>query len=138
MKIKLLAVVAGIACLAVLGTGCVSTVSGGSTVGVPFTKDRIEARYQRPLDDVYDAAKQVIQNKGVLVNETILHGQTNAVNNIVKTIEGHVNQSTVWVRVAQVEPKVTDVTVQARTVNGGSDIDLAAQIDKQIALNLVR
>lgn len=135
MNTKIFAAIAG---LAVLVAGCVGTVGGNRTVGVPFIKDRIEARYQRPMDEVYDAAKEVIQSKGVLVNEKILHGQTNSINNIVKTIEGSVNQNMVWVRVSQVEPKITDVVVQTRAPGGGSDIDLAAQIDKLIALKLVR
>jgi hypothetical protein len=53
-------------------------------------------------------------------------------------IEGKVNQRTVWVRVEQSSPKITDVAVQTRTKSGGSDIELSAEIDKQIALKLVR
>lgn len=124
--------------LAVLATGCVRTLNDTRTVGVPFIKDRIEARYERPMDQVYKAAKDVIAYNGTLVKETTLLGQTNVVNNIAKTVEGRVNQRTVWVRVEQITPKITDVTVQTRTQGGGSDIDLAAEIDKQIALKLVR
>ena len=124
--------------LAILAAGCVGTVGGGKTAGVPFIKDRIESRYQRPLDQVFQAAKEVIQYNGALVNEKTLYGQTNSVNGLAKSIEGKVNQRNVWVRVLQVDPKITDVTVQTRTPNGGSDIDLAAELDKQIALKLVR
>jgi hypothetical protein len=42
------------------------------------------------------------------------------------------------VTVDEVEPKVTRVKVQARRKSGGSDIDLASEIDKQIALRLPR
>lgn len=135
MKTTILAVFLG---LAVLATGCVRTLNDTRTVGVPFIKDRIEARYERPMDQVYNAAKDVIAYNGTLVKETTLLGQTNVVNNIAKTVEGRVNQRTVWVRVEQITPKITDVTVQTRTQGGGSDIDLAAEIDKQIALKLVR
>ena len=75
---------------------------------------------------------------GVLVKEGTLFGQTNAVNQIVRTVQGHVNESRVWVSVTQIEPRITSVAVQTRTKGGGSDIDLAASIDKQIALKLVR
>lgn len=135
MKTKFFAAFVG---AAILASGCVDTVSGRKTAGVPFIKDKIESRYERPLDDVFKAAKDVITYRGTLVNESILHGQTNALNNIAKTIEGKVNQRTVWVRVEQIDPKVTAVAVQTRTQNGGTDIDLAAQIDKEIALKLVR
>ena len=135
MKTKICAAFLG---LAVLAAGCVNTVSGRKTAGVPFIKDKIEAQYPRQMDQVYQAALEVIQFNGAVVNEGVLHGQTNAVNNIVKTIEGNVNQRTVWVRVQQIDSKVTALTVQTRTSGGGSDVDLAAMIDKQIALKLVR
>jgi hypothetical protein len=141
MKTKFLAALLAIAAGALVVTGCVSTVSGRKTAGVPFLKDTIQARYEKPMDQVYGAALEVIQSNGTLVNEGILHelpGETNALTAVVKTIEGRVNQRTVYVRVQQSEPPVTDVSVQARTQGGGSDIDLAAQIDKQIALKLVR
>jgi hypothetical protein len=57
----------------------------------------------------------------------------NAVNN---TFQARVNQRNVWVRVADVDGKVTQVTVQARSSMGG-DVELAAEISKQIALQLM-
>jgi hypothetical protein len=135
MKTKLFA--AALLTLA-LAVGCVSTVNGRKTAGLPFARDTIEARYERPMSQVYDAAKDVIAFNGAVINETILHGQTNALNDVAKVVEGKVHQRTVWVRVLQLDPKVTAVTVQARTSGGGGDIDLAAEIDKQIALKLVR
>ena len=118
----------------VVATGCVSTVSGEKTAAVPFMKDSIEGRYERPLDQVFEAAKEVVKFNGTLVKEGILHTETNT----VKTVEGKVNQRSVWVRVEAVDPKVTGVTVQTRTSGGGTDIDLAHDIEKQIALKLVR
>lgn len=135
MKLKFFAALAG---LAVLAAGCVDTVNGGKTVGVPFIKDKIESRYERPPDQVFAAAKDVIREDGTLLNEGTLYNQTNSVGNVVKTVQGKVNQRTVWVAVSQEDPKITDVTVQTRTQGGISDIDLAAQIDKQIALKLAR
>lgn len=135
---KFFAVGVGAALIALVTTGCVSTVAGGKAGGVPFIKDRIEAKYDRPAEEVFQAAKEVIAKNGVLVKEGILHGQTNAVNGIVRAIEGNVNETRVWVSVAQVDPRISAVAVQTRTKNGGTDIDLAASIDKQIALKLVR
>ena len=117
-----------------VGAGCISTVDERKTAGVPFIKDRVEGRYERTVDQVTQAAKQVVSSNGVLVNETTLYAQTNA----VRTVEGKVNQRTVWVRVEAVDPKITAVTVQTRTPSGGSDIDLAHELEKEIALKLVR
>jgi len=117
-----------------IGAGCVHTVTDRTTAGVPFVKDTVEGRYERPLDQVYDAAKDVVKFNGTLVNESILHTETN----MVKTVEGRVNQRRVWVRVEAVDPKVTGVAVQTRNPSGGTDIDLAHEIEKQIALKLVK
>jgi len=135
MKIKFFVGLIGVA---VLAAGCVNTVTGEKTVGVPFIKDTMESRYERPADQVFEAAKAAIRDQGVLVHEGTLYVQTNAVGNVVKTVEGKVNQRSVYVRVEQIDAKVSDVTVQTRTQAGVSDIDLAAQIDKQIALKLAR
>jgi hypothetical protein len=134
MKTTILAILIG-AVLA--GAGCVSTVDERKTAGVPFIKDRVEGRYERSVDQVAQAAKQVVTSNGVLINESTLYNQANQTNT-VKTVEGKVNQRTVWVRIEAVDPKVTAVTVQTRTSGGGSDIDLAHEIEKQIALKLVQ
>ncbi len=99
---------------------------------MPFIKDKVEGRYERSVNQVFEAAKAVVKRNGVLVNETTLYSETNA----VKTVEGKVNQRSVWVRVEAVDPKVTAVTVQTRTSGGGSDLDLAHELEKEIALEL--
>lgn len=135
MNIRFLA---GLLAIGLVTGGCVETVTGRKTAAVPFVKDRIASRYERPSEQVFQAAKEVIAYNGTLINEGIVYGQTNAIGNMIKTVEGKVNQRTVWVRIEQVEPRVTAVAVQTRTSGGGSDIELAAEIDKQIALRLVR
>ena len=120
--------------LGVLLVGCVSTVSDRKTGAVPFVKDKVEARYERPAAQVHDVAKQVIQFNGTLLRDTSLLGNTN----ITYALEGKVNNRTVWVRVEAVEPRLTLVQVQARTKAGGTDLDLVHEIDKQIALRLAR
>jgi len=136
MKKKFLvgSMIIGAAGAVLIGAGCVHTVTDRTTAGVPFVKDTVEGRYERPLDQVYDAAKDVVKFNGTLVNESILHTETN----MVKTVEGRVNQRRVWVRVEAVDPKVTGVAVQTRNPSGGTDIDLAHEIEKQIALKLVK
>jgi hypothetical protein len=116
-----------------LATGCVRTVTGNTTAGLPFGKDKVEGRYERSVDQVFTAAKDVLTKNGVLDTESILHSSTN----MVKTVVGKVNQRTVYVRVESVTPAITSVVVQARNQNGGADIELSHDIEKQIALRLV-
>ncbi len=80
MKTNIFAILLG---LVLTGSGCVSTVDERSTAGVPFLKDRVEGRYERTVDQVAGAAKDVIKTNGVLVNESVMYGKTNA----VKTVE---------------------------------------------------
>lgn len=131
MKTKLFLALLGVAVLAV---GCVETVSGRKTAGVPFIRDSVGGFYDRPLSQVYDAAVQVVKFNGILVNETVLHTETNQ----VRAVEGRINQRAVWVRVEAKDPRITYVEVQARTKGGGSDMNLAHELEKQIALKLVR
>jgi hypothetical protein len=118
-------------------SACVSTVNERTTPGVPFVKDKIEGRYERPVDDCFNAAKDVVRSLGALVNEGTLYSQTNTIGP-VKTVQGKVNQRTVWVRIEPMDPVVTSVMVQTRTPGGASDLDLAHEIEKRIALKLVR
>jgi hypothetical protein len=105
---------------------------------VPLIKDTIESRYEKPAEPVFQAARQVIADNGMLINEGTLYGQTNALGNMVRTIKGKVNERTVYIRVEALDPKITGTAVQTRTSSGVSDIDLAAQIDKQIYIKLAR
>ena len=117
-----------------MAMGCVKTVSGNRTGAVPLVKDRVEARYERPMNQVYQAAKEVLQFNGMVTAESTLA----STNTTALALEGKVNQRSVWVRVEQVEPKITTLTVQVRTKAGGTDIDLCHELDKEIALKLVR
>jgi hypothetical protein len=133
MKTKFFVAFAGMA-LVIAATGCISTVSGTHTAAVPFVKDRVAGRYERTVDQVYQASVQVIQNNGVLVTEYIPHDTTNT----VRSLQGRVNQGDVWIRVEGVDPKITEVTVQARTRAGGGALEVAHELEKEIALQLAR
>ena len=131
MKTKLLL---GFLGAVILCAGCVQTVTGRNKVGVPFVKDVVFGHYERPVDQVFEASKEVVKFNGTLVSESILHTETN----IVKTVEGKVNQRSVWIRVEAMDPKITRLAVEARTQGGGGDIDLAHELEKQVALKLVK
>lgn len=125
MKITVLFSLA-LATMAVLFSGCVSTSDGGSVAGNPFVKDTITSRYERPVQQLADATTVVLKRNGKLLVD-------NVINN---TFQAKVNQHDVWVRVSDVDGKLTQVTVQARGPVGG-DVELAAELSKQIALQLV-
>ncbi len=125
-------IIAGFLLAALAGavTGCISTVDGRSQAGVPLLKDKVEGRYERSVPQVLDAARKVLTVNGTMISD-------NVVNN---SLEAKVAQSNVYVGiVAEDETKpITKVIVQVRTKAGGSDIDLAHEIEKQIALQLAQ
>ena len=125
MKAKITALLA-LVCLVGFTGGCYSTVSGHTKVGIPLVRDRIVSRYERPVDQVFQAAKQTLQANGTLVAEDTIN----------QVLTAKVDNTTVWVKVQEVEPGVTEVVTQARTRGSAPDITVAAEIDKQIALRL--
>ena len=127
MKNKFLTLLA-LAAVAVFVSGCVATVDGHTRAAVPFMKDKIASRYQRPVAQIFAAAKKVLEDNGKL----------NSVDTLNNSLIAKVDTRTVWIKVKEVDPTVSEVLVQVRKRNGGTDIDLASEIDKQIALQLVR
>ncbi len=96
-------------------------------------KDKFESRYERSVDQVYRAAVDAVRANGTISRENVISSGPNQ----VKTIEGKINKRDVWVRVEPVDPSVTSVKVQVRTRVGGTDLTLAQELQKQIAINLV-
>ncbi|HAB16431.1 MAG TPA: hypothetical protein PLX89_13835 [Verrucomicrobiota bacterium] len=109
-----------------LSSGCYSTQGGHDQFGVPFSTDTIESRYERPVAQVFAAAKEVLAFNGTLVSE-------NLINN---SLEAKVDNKRVWVRVDEPETGVARIHTQVRGPAGGADIKVASEIDKQIALKL--
>lgn len=130
-KISITLALVGISTLMV---GCINTVGGTKTAAVPFLKDRVDARYERQVEQVFVAAKNVLAKNGVIARAGSLYNQTND----IRVLEGKVKQTTVWIRVESIESNLTGVTVQSRTSRGGADLVLAHEIDKEIALQLAQ
>ena len=126
MKTNAFVVLAAV-CLAALLGGCVNTVDGRSRAGMPIATDTKESTYERPVEQIFTAAKDVLKLNGTLVSE----------NTINHSLEAKIDTRTVWVAVDEIEPKVSRVRVQARTKGGRGDIDLASEIDKQIYGKLI-
>ena len=130
MKMKIFAALVG---TVMITGGCVKTVSDTHTAAISFAKDRVEGRYERSIDQVYRAAFTVMNNNGVIVTEYVPHDTSNN----VRSLQGKVNQCNVWMRVSSEEdPKITSIVVEARTKWGNSDIELAHELEKEIALQL--
>jgi hypothetical protein len=123
MRIKIFFALA-LSTVLVLGPGCVDTETGNPVPGFP-TKDTIPDRYEKPVPMVVNAVREVLKRNGKLQVDNVADN----------TFLAKVNQRNVWVRVADVDGKITAVYVQARGDFGG-DIYLASEISKQIALQL--
>lgn len=126
MKMKFLASLAlALVSVAAL-SGCIGTADGHTKAGVPFTKDTITSRYERPASQLAAATLVVLKRNGKLLED-------NVVNNSFRAV---IDQRDVWVKVTDLDGKMTQVIVQARGGVGG-DVDLAAEISKQIGMELV-
>ena len=107
-------------------TGCYRTQEGRHKFGFPFSKDTIESRYERPVDQVFVAAKDTLAFNGRLTSENL----------IGHILIASIDNRTVYVKVDEVQPGVSRIQVQARKSGGVGDIYLASEISKQIALRL--
>jgi len=131
MKKLIFAALAGIA---LATAGCTSTVADTHSAALTWSTDKIKARYQRSVDQVYAAAVTVVNNNGKVLTEYIPHDTTNE----VRALSGKVNNKNVWVRVEAVDPKITELTIQARSGWGVSDVALASELVTEVALQLAR
>lgn len=120
--------------IALVTAGCVHTVADTHSPAMTWSTDKINARYERTVDQVYQAAVTVVKNNGEVLTEYIPHDTTNT----VRALSGKVNQKNVWVRVEAVDPKITALTVQARSSWGVSDVTLASELVTEVALQLAR
>ena len=125
MKLRIVAPLCALA-LALIVSGCMTSVDGRQHAGVPFVKDKLESRYERSPMEIWQAAKDVLSFNGKLYSEDVMRS----------TLEASVNTRTVWVKVEPADQQTTRVVVQARTKSGGTDLELASEIDKQLALRL--
>ena len=112
--------------MAAISVGCISTPQG-KQFGVPGVRDTVVSRYERPLAQVINSAREVLSRTGSITGDDV-------VNNAVSA---KIDNRSVWVTVSEVEPLVTEIKVRVRSSKGTSDLVMAAEIDKQIALGLI-
>ena len=112
MRMKLLCFVA---LMAMLVTGCIRTIDGRKEAGVPLVKDKLVRLYERPVLQVWAATKDTLNANGVVFSEDVMQS----------TVSARIDTRTVRVKVQELDPKTTRVTVQTRTKAGAADLDLA-------------
>ena len=115
-----------ISTLALVVGGCVGTIDGRRQAGNPLVRDKIVRVYERPVLECWAAAKDVLNANGIVFSD----------DRMQSTIAARVDTRKVWVKVEEMDKRMTRVTTQVRTKFGNSDIDLAGEMDKQIALRL--
>jgi hypothetical protein len=119
-------VLLAISSLVFLASGCVSTVDNRREAGNPLVRDKLIRVYERPVLQCWAATKDVLGVNGTVTHEDVMQS----------TLTARVDTRTVRVKVESIDPKMTRVTLQVRTKLGNSDLDLAGELDKQIALRL--
>ena len=130
MKKEILAVLAS-AALCVFGCKS-SNVADRQPGPMPGYRDRTERRFDRPLNDVFAAAKRALVGYGNITAENSFFSSTNQVH----TLAGSVNQAKVWMRIEGATPTATLVTVQIRAKMGGTDLAMAEELQNRIAFEL--
>ena len=90
--------------LLVAGTGCTQTGSGSRKATIPLAKNTIQSRYNRPVAEIFTAARNVLSHYGTLTGE----------NTINSSLEAQVDNRSVYVRVDEVEPGVSRVRAACR------------------------
>jgi hypothetical protein len=93
---------------------------------MPLQKDSDEARYARPVPDIWTAAKDVLKHHGRLNSEDVER----------QSLQGSVDERHVWISVDATDNNLTRVVVQARTKGGFADMQMAAYLQREIAVRL--
>ena len=114
--------------LLTLTNGCNNVPGKGSRFGVPFIKNSFVSRYERSPDQVREAALKVLATQGQLTMNDTVNSQ----------IAARVDNRDVVIHVQAIEAGITEVKTWVRNKWGGTDLNLAREIDKQIALQLPR
>ena len=118
---------------ALLGAvGCVNTVTKNEQGMKPSYKDRLDANYAKPIDQVFEASKRAVTSFGNVTKE----GSVMTGTNQVRVVEGSINERLIYIRLEQVKPKQTAAVVQVRTKLGGTDLKTAKEVVDRIAVEL--
>jgi hypothetical protein len=126
MKKVIFPIVAG---LVVFLTGCVGTVTQTKPGLPPNYQDRVAVRYEHSVERVFAAAKNALNSFGHISREAEIFSETTA----IRTIEGGINRNAIYIRIEGQGPRASTAVVQVRTKSGGTDLRVAADLQKNIA-----
>lgn len=121
-----------LAATALCVVGCVNTVTKEKPGKVLGYSDRIAKRIDQPVDKVFEAAKRALNSYGTITRES------ESVSGPSKLcfIDGTVNHYGVWIRIEEVSPSATMMTVQMRTTMGGTDLRMANELYERTVFEL--
>lgn len=112
--------------------GCVSKVTETNPGFKPAYQDRLENRYAKGIDQVYDAAQKAVESYGNVTRS----GNVLSATNQVRTVEGQINGRSVYIRLEEIAPNTTTAVIQVRTKAGGTDLPVAKDVIRQIGVYL--
>jgi hypothetical protein len=114
--------------------GCVNTVTQDNPGKPPAYRDRIEAQYKQPAQKVFEAAKRAFTSFGNITRESA------SVSSAAQLcyIEGAINQDRVYIRIEGISPSSTKMIVQVRAPMGGTNLQMANEIQRQTEVELAR
>jgi hypothetical protein len=112
--------------------GCVAKVTEEKPGAKPGYKDRVETRYQRNVDQVFEASKRALNSYGNVTRASNVLTSTND----VRTVEGYINGQGVYIRIEKVDSKTTSTVIQVRTKLGGTDLRTASEMAQEIVVQL--
>ena len=107
-----------------LFSGCaLFLVGAGVGGGIAISKDTIEGHFDKKIDEVWKAARQVLMQEGFIRLEDKPHGQ----------IEAEVRKSEIKIEALQVSEKTVRIRVKARKgLKLLPDVDLANELYNKI------
>lgn len=108
----------------ILFSGCaIFLVGAGVGGGIAISKDTIEGHFDKKIDDVWKAGREVLMKEGFIRLEDKLHGQ----------IEAEVRKSEIKIEILQVSEKTVRIRVKARKGHKLlPNIDLANELYNKI------
>ncbi len=112
--------------------GCVGTVTQDKPGNLPAYRDRFESQFDRPANQVFEAAKRAFNSYGNITRESTSPPGPNQ----LCFIEGTLNQYRVWMRVEGVSASATKMVVQIRAPMGGTSREMANELQKRTAFEL--
>lgn len=112
-----------IACLFLFSSCALFLVGAGVGGGIAISRDTVEGHFDKSMDQVWRASREVIMQEGFIRLEDKVHGK----------IEGESEKSEVKIEISQVSEKTIRVRVKARkSYKLVPNIDLANKIYNKI------